>query len=536
MSPCKNRNVQLLLMSNVGILCSFRFLIFFVAPGVPSSEGEKFVVAFMRNNLPRTAGSPEPQVFVMVTTLDVESVEFDVMTAFGGVEESTMYTVTRDQPVRVNFSADSVYVVDDNDNDKAIWVQTRNGKRVSVYVINDEEASSDGFVALPCDGMGAGGVFRRYDYVILSGAQVFPDGQQQQPRNSLILLITCEDDTRVTVTPSQTISGGNDFIEGTIGPGGDAAEDDWIIVGPGGISNSIPTKRTLLIVNTFDLTGSRVRSTKPLVVISGHECAHVPEDRTACNFIGAQIPPHTTWGHKFVLNPLASRFSGDYYRFATIQDNTEVTIVCVDAGATDVTSATSTTININAAVRQNWGQFETHLPLPPPCHDPKFCLLKSTNPVVVSQYSYGHSVDGSCQPDGVSGDLGDPFMSIVPPVVQYLNCYNIPPIILKHVSFFRHLGVIVNARYFNPSRILLDGMPLQSDPSLWQGVFDPPDVEIWDYAITVELDDNAHIICHMDENAAISVHSYGFSNENSYGLSGGMELQQISGECSITFC
>ena len=173
------------------------------------------------------------------------------------------------------------------------------------------------------------------------------------------------------------------------------------------------------------------------------------------------------------------------------------------------------------------------------CHRPAMiylCLLKSTNPVVVSQYSYGHSVDGSCQPDGVSGDLGDPFMSVVPPIVQYLNCYSIPPVILRQRVSFRYLGVIVHARFFDPSHILLDGMPLQPDPSLWQPVFDPPDAQIWDYAITVELDDNAHIICHMNKNAAISVHSYGFSNENSYRLSGGIELQQISGEYSSTFC
>ena len=44
---------------------------------------------------------------------------FNVMTT-GGVEESTMCTVTHNQPIRVNFSADSVYVVDDND--KAMYI------------------------------------------------------------------------------------------------------------------------------------------------------------------------------------------------------------------------------------------------------------------------------------------------------------------------------------------------------------------------------------------------------------------------------
>ena len=38
------------------------------------------------------------------------------------------------------------------------------------------------------------------------------------------------------------------------------------------------------------------------------------------------------------------------------------------------------------------------------------------------------------------------------------------------------------------------------------------------------------IIYHTDENAAIFVHTYDFRVEHSYGLSGGMELQAISGE------
>ena len=43
-------------------------------------------------------------------------------------------------------------------------------------------------------------------------------------------------------------------------------------------------------------------------------------------------------GYTFLLNPLALRETGDYYRVATVHDNTDITITCVDEGGDTIES------------------------------------------------------------------------------------------------------------------------------------------------------------------------------------------------------
>ena len=291
-----------------------------------------------------------------------------------------------------------------------------------------------------------------------------------------------------------------------------------------------PDKGGTLLVSilSVDLTGTLVRSNKPVVVISGHECGHVPPDEIACDHMATQISPHTTWGYTFLLIPLAYRQSGDIYCFATVSDNTTVTITCVDAGSNVATQALTTTIHKEQGT--NWGEFQTHLY---PCATPsvpfvrKYCSLQATEPVIVAQYSYGASID-SC----VNGDVGDPFITIIPPVIQYLNSYNIPaPVNVSAGDIIqRHVSVSVHATYFDASRIFFDDATLESDETTWQAIY-CAEGDICGYATSKALDYTSHRVYHSDETAAIFVHSYGFWVENSYALGGGMELQAIGGEC-----
>ena len=129
------------------------------------------------------------------------------------------------------------------------------------------------------------------------------------------------------------------------------------------------------------------------MVISGHQCGKVPAAVTACDHMATQIPPSTTWGHTFFLNPLSARLSGDLYRFATNLDNTVVTITCVDAGGMDATEDYQ--MALSREVGSNWGEFQTH-PVPCSANVPfvsRFCCLQSSNPIVLAQYSYGHELD-----------------------------------------------------------------------------------------------------------------------------------------------
>ena len=501
----------------------------FADPSTPSSKGTRFLVAFMPNTASnRLSEDPIPNAYIVVTTDEEGTVDFSVTTHFGGTDVTTDYNVTCDEPKRINFPADdNLYTTSGSETDKTISVESKMGKRISVYVVSDEVRSTDGYVALPCDGMAAEG-YDRYEYIVLSTLQDTLGNPASTSWSSEFVVITCEGNTVVNVRPSTTITLAGVFNTNTFGPGLGAEAANWQVGG----SRNIPAENTLTIgLLGDDLTGTVIRGTKPIVVLSGHQCGQVPVGRTACDHMIVQIPPHTTWGYTFLLNPLSERQSGDLYRFATRTDGTQITITCVDAGGSNPTIDYEGTLN--SAQNENWGEFQTHDSSSGCVDVPKFCCLQSTNPVVLAQYSYGYTVDQSC--DKSPGDLGDPFFSVIPPVVQYLNNYNIFPVDAIASPFtFKYLSVSVHNDFFQPDLITFDDAPLQSDPSQWQAIYCAEE-DICGYAYTLEINVNAyHKVQHTSDNAAIFVHVYGYSPQNSFGLAGGMELQLISGQSHIS--
>ena len=64
---------------------------------------------------------------------------------------------------------------------------------------------------------------------------------------------------------------------------------------------------------------------------------------------------------------------------------------------------------------------------------------------------------------------------------------------------------------------MIDDMPLEPDANAWQGIY-CADGNICGYNISKSIDDGNHTIYHSMQNAALSVHMYGFQNQNSYGF------------------
>ena len=476
----------------------------------------------MQNFFPRHEGLPVPDEYFIVTTSETGVVMFDVTTTFGGVHSTTAYAVNSTHPTRVNFPPDDVYVTSIHERDKAIRIETKNNKKISVFVINDEFRTTDGFVALPCDSMKVEPDFRRYDYLILSTKLDTTDQAGLIPTPSQFLIITCEDDTVVNVTPSTNIGSSGVFEHILFGPSSAQISSNFMHNG----SDNIPAELTLLVSKANDdFTGTRITSTKPLVVISGHQCGLVTERVFACDHMAAQIPPHTTWGSTFLLNPLSGRQSGDLYRFATLLDNTDITIICVNAGESSGTVEYTTTLSSSQG--SNWGQFETHSSACNNTYIPKYCCLESSNPIIVAQYSYGFTRDAAC-----NGEVSDPFLTLIPPVIQYLGSYHLVPVNASFGDFINnYFSVAVPVLYFQPHSIMLDDVVLEPNASLWQAIYCSSG-DICGYGITKDFDNQHHVLSHTNINAAIFVHTYGFNIQNSYALAGGMELQPISGEQS----
>ena len=450
-----------------------------------------------------------------VVLFTVSKVKFN-----GGIESSSLHNVTYGTTTLVSFPADSVYVSGSEQRDRALQIQAEEGKTISVYGVGDRFHPSDGFVALSCDGMTVEN-FNRYDYIILSAGQqpTFPQARSE------FLIIPCEDNTTITISPPHTVTvNATDLLTTQFGIGSDSVSAMWQ-----DMSRANPRAgETLLISSLEDLTGTHIRGDKPLIVFSGHQCGSIspPTAAGACNYLVEQIPPHTTWGSTFFLSPLALRESGNYYRIATVYNDTEVNVTCVDEGSH---ATESMQLSLGKLQGENWNEYQTQSPNEPPdCADPfvqRFCSLQASNPVVVAQYSHSYTVDFSCR----NSDIGGGFMAIVPPVSQYLNYYTFSTIEGESATTPTYISVSVHAAFFSPSDILLDDVPLESEMDAWQA-FISSDGRTLGYGLRKKVRDGYHRISHTTSNAGIGVQIYGYSQKNSYGYSAGMELQAVSGE------
>ena len=201
---------------------------------------------------------------------------------------------------------------------------------VSVYGLNQQQFTTDGFLALPVEVLG-----REYLVMAHGGGNL-----------TQFAVVATEDNTEVTITPSNTVGAR--------------------VVG-------VPYSITLQEGETYqlqgtELTGTVITSDTPVAVFSGHDCGVVPANSSACDHLVEQLPPTDTWGQAFVTVPLATRQNGDTFRILAASDDTEVFI----------NGILVSTINRGEFYEQIVTESST---------------ITATKPVLVAQFSNGTSFD-----------------------------------------------------------------------------------------------------------------------------------------------
>jgi len=279
---------------------------------------------------------------------------------------------------------------------------------------------------------------------------------------SNILIIACEDNTTIT-TPSITVT--------------------------------LNKQQTYLISDIRDLSGTRVVSTKPISFFSGHQCTNIPTGIRYCDLLTEQVPPTNTWGNLFLgASFLGKSSSGAIYRVLTASDSTTVTVNCT-------TMAQPTTYTLSTA--GSWQQFHALAN--------SFCSIESNNPVLVMEYAQGFELD----------NIGDPLMTMIPPVEQYSSNYvfNVLP---EFATNF--ITIYVAPDYFQPDRIFVDNSDLLTNS--WTAVYCSSG-ELCGYITCQNLSTGEHHLYHEDTDARVGVSVYGFNRANSYGYPGGLQLTPI---------
>lgn len=393
------------------------------------------------------------------TAID-SSVSFVVENSAGTIHTGT---VTSNAPVIVTIPNDQQITNSGIDNrHKGIHVYSTDGELLYVLVENFVSFINHGvYLAYPCFSLGPN--INQYEYGVLSV------DDPTDALSSLVLLVGCENGTTITITPTQSVALPMDIQ----GPSAS------VQVEPGTESHEITLNRmeTLLVSSFDDLTGTNIKSNKPLTVISGHECANVPPFEAGCEPLAVQMPPIATWGTEFLLAPFAGRDGPQGFKAVSSKPNNSFVYTC-DSG-TRFAPETNVLSFFSAS----------------------YCYLQSTNPIFLSELSFGGTID----------ERGDPSILIISPLDQYINSIDFVSLPINDFKT-NYISVTVAADHYQPESILLDGESISCE---WFEISDR-DGNIVGYGCNKTISSNSrsplrHTISHSAENGELSVQVYGFN-------------------------
>ncbi|MFM8179061.1 MAG: IgGFc-binding protein, partial [Candidatus Kapaibacterium sp.] len=356
-----------------------------------------------------------------------------------------------------------------NDNEKASPASIRitTDDAVSVYALNKAIRSSDASLVLPVSCLGT-------EYVVMSSKSDMQAGftnLSTQSTPSQFCVVAANDDTYVTITPSSPTSIGGLTQRSVTLKRGEA----YLVQGSFTTANN----------GGYDLTGSRVRATKPVAVFGGHQRARIGVTQLSGSrdHLYEQLLPISVWGTRYVLTPFVQPVRGsvagsDKFRVLAHADSTEVRV-----NGTLVAVLKADTF------------FEGDLTAG--------ALLTASKKVMVSLYKKTAGFGTS--------DPGDPFMMVIPPRRQYGTGYRFSTVRIG--SVYREHYITLTGITADMPTIRLDGAPLTA-----RSVEVPN--SCFSY-VSVPVTDGAHTVT---SSSPIGLYVYGYGDADSYGYVGGMEF------------
>ena len=469
-----------------------------------TNEGNEFYVGFFRSRVGRLyQWGIDP--ILWITTKESTSVNFTVSTIFGQLASNVA------RPGEITYINIPVgFVVFDSSNEynkedslyKGIHIKAEGKRRIVVFGQNEEVAYIDAYLALPIISRPAGS---SYEYI---AASVFGDqGNPQEAKDSVVLIVGTENDTDIIVEPPPTLPPIPTGLFHRLAP----AYIFHYFFSVQQRTVTIQRFQTFYLqLYGHDISGTRIIANKPISFFTGHVCVNFLLNNGSCDMQIEQVPPVDTWGTEVVTIPLITGSANTIKVFAS-QASTTVNVTRTDISSGMVTSDPSFTLGRN-------GFMELIIS--------DYTLIQSNNPIGVFQFSRNFTTDNIVN--------SDPFMMWVPPCEQYCDSFAVAPVpfdpsievtAVGQVAYANYTNIAVPAEYFNASMITVNNNPI--DASDFRAIR-RSDNSIWGYGARLTLDEGAQVIRHQDPNAILSVTMYGFSNQQSWGCTGGTGLSPVA--------
>lgn len=267
--------------------------------------------------------------------------------------------------------------------DKALHITS--DEAIIVYVVIRYSYTTDGYLAIPVDGLGKKYIATNYDAREMNSGSL----------PNMLCVVSPYDNTNVKFTlGGGTVDAHVEILGGNILNTGDSKE---FIMNQGDVlvlSNVGPDET---------LSGSLIESDNDIAVFSANYCADIPLRVRACDYIVEQDLPMETWGKIYGIPSFSYRDKSSILRVFAKEDNTTLyrngqELFYFVKG-----------LEVSGGV-QNESWFEGRIW--PVGINPKPAIYSSDKPIYISLYNPGSQDDGK---------PSDPFSMIITPVEQYQN-------------------------------------------------------------------------------------------------------------------
>ena len=364
-------------------------------------------------------------------------------------------------------------------SNRTVVVEAEKGKTIIVYGMNEKVRTADAFLVLPT--MSIEHSNTSYKYIPASYITDFP---------GFLAIISqfSEGNTEVDVHFH--------FTGISRAPYYHNVANNTYYFDNDNLHFTLNASESVYLIGQGDMSGTVIVTDRPVSVFSGLQCAYVPSSILACDHLVEQFPPVSTWGTRFVTVPLKYRAAFDVFHFIAAYNCTDVSITCVSSIGVPISSWTFTLDEAE--------YHETNIT------SNEYCIVKSTNRLLVLQYSVGRDADGN--------HTGDPFMAVLPPADRFSNNLTFANY-ESSVQTYKHvINVVIPAAFFQPDFIFLGNSRL-SDLT-YEAVTIPDGHRIAYYGVRVDIEAGSHTLYHTNQHAGFGILVYGFTSGASYGYPG----------------
>ena len=338
---------------------------------------------------------------------------------------------------------------------------------VSVYGLSNLNLSTDAFLAVPYRTLGK-------EYRVIAPEGIYNASGSlggvliNAPAEFVVVATRNNTEVEIILSSPTELYNAGDTVRVTLDQG-----ENYLI------KAKIRKDQTTGLENgTYDLTGTIVRATERIAVVSGSQCAQVPGIMSAqtcasCDHLLEQMTPSTTWGRQFVLSDFAFKPGEDIVRIYNGQGfPVQLTLSGAVAGSSMLPANQFVDFSFEGEV-----------------------TIEADEPVQVVQMCTG----GQCEP--VSST--DPFYTNIIPSEQWGTTYSFATV----TSPLFHAHYITIIKKSDAGRIAVDGYLIGS------GAFSPmPGTDY--YVGKIRVNSGSHRVV---GDSSFVVYVYGFGTDDSYG-------------------